>query len=186
MTEDSLHDAPRSAVDDMLADLGVGEVEAHQLRGVLGQVAGLANEVPEPSDEVRALLDGAVPLSRRRHRVLLAAAAGALAFGGVSAAAATNRLPDPIQEIAANAADGVLPVDIPHPVKPVDPPTDAPGHVKDHDDKNDDAPGQIQKDTKPDPTAPGPAHPADPGSHGRAHHPDANDGSGVERHGPRD
>lgn len=174
--------ASPSATEDMLADLGVSGAHADQLRALLGDVAGLAHEVPEPSDDVRALLGGSVPLRARRRTVIVAAAVGALALGGVSAAAATNRLPDRVQEIAADATRGV----VPHPVKPSDPPNDAPGHIvnkpkptktpkpKPKDSKaprplNTTAPGQIQKLTKPDPAAVGPAHPADPGSHGRAH-----------------
>ena len=177
-------DPTQNATEDMLADLGLSGTDADQLRALLGDVAGLANEVPEPSDEVRALLGGAIPLRPRRHAVFVAAAAGALALGGVSAAAATNRLPDRVQEVVADATRGV----VPHPVKPTNPPFDAPGHVnkpkatktpKPEADKtpNTDAPGQIQKSTKPEPTAPGPAHPADPGSHGRAHNPDKSSSS---------
>jgi hypothetical protein len=158
----------------MLADLfgwahlplaGDGGVEEDQLRALLGEVAGLAHEVPEPSDDVRALLGGAIPLRPRRRAAFVAAAVGALAFGGVSAAAAANRLPEPVQEVVADATGGV----IPHPVKPTRAPYDAPGHGfnKSNPTKtpNTTAPGQIQKSTKPDQTAPGPAH---PGSHGRA------------------
>jgi len=172
-----------NASEDMLADLGVSGADADQLRALLGEVAGLAHEAPEPSDDVRALLAGAIPLRPRRRMVIVAAAAGALALSGVSAAAATNRLPDRVQEVVADATGGV----IPHPVKPTNPPVDAPGHVlnkpkatktpkPDHTKTpkplNTEAPGQIQKSTKPDPTATGPAHPADPGSHGRAHNAD--------------
>jgi hypothetical protein len=167
------------ATEDMLADLGLSGADADGLRALLGAVAGLADEVPEPSDDVRALLGGAIPLRPRRRAALVAAAVGALAFGGVSAAAATNTLPDPVQEVVADATGGV----VPHPVKPTNPPFDAPGHVlirpnatktpkpdatKTPKPLNTTAPGQIQKSTKPDPTAPGPAHPADPGSYGRA------------------
>lgn len=166
----------QSAVDDMLADLQLDAADDAAMRDVLHKIGALANEVPEPSPDVQALLGGAVPLRSRRRAVVVAAAAGALALGGVSAAAAANRLPDPLQEIVADAAEGVLPVDVPHPVKPVKPPYDAPGHVR-NDPKapkptNTTAPGQIQKSTKPDPKASGPARPADPGSHGRAHNPD--------------
>jgi hypothetical protein len=166
------------ATDDMLADLDLRGSEADALRGLLGDVAGLANEVPTPSDDVRALLGGAVPLRSRRRAVFVSAAAATLALGGVSAAAAANRLPDRVQEVVADATGGA----VPHPIKPTNPPSDAPGHVFDKtpkpdesdkpDPQNSSAPGQIQKLTKPDPTAPGPAHPADPGSHGRAHNPD--------------
>jgi len=160
-----------TATEEMLADLGVSGAAADQLRALLGEVAGLAHEVPEPSDNVRALLGGAIPLRPRRRTLAVAAAVGALALGGVSTAAATNQLPDPVQEIAADATGGV----VPHPVKPSSPPQDAPGHVnkpkatKTPKPLNTSAPGQIQKLTKPDPTESGPAHPADPGSHGRAH-----------------
>ena len=181
--EESNETTPPSATDDMLADVNVRGAEADQLRTLLGEVAGLAHEVPEPSDDVRALLNGAVLLRPRRRMLIVAAAAGALAISGVSAAAATNRLPDRVQQVVADATGGV----IPHPVKPTNPPLDAPGHVlnkpkatktpKPDDSKtpkplNSDAPGQLQKLTKPNPTAPGPARPADPGSHGRAHNPD--------------
>ncbi|MFL6088888.1 MAG: hypothetical protein ACJ71Z_01975 [Aeromicrobium sp.] len=183
----------KTAVDDMLADLDASDDDLAAVRAVLTGIAGLASEVPEPSDDVRALLGGAIPLRSHRRaaggtsrsRGIVAAAVGAVAFSGVSAAAATNRLPDPIQEVVADAADGVLPAGVPHPahparprhpVTPVNPPFDAPGHVRNkpkttHAPKpvNTTAPGQIQKATKPDPGAPGPARPADPGSHGRAH-----------------
>jgi hypothetical protein len=131
------------------------------------------------------MLGGAVPLRPRRRAIFVAAAAGALALGGFSAAAAGNRLPDRVQEAVADATGGV----VPHPVKPTNPPYDAPGHIlnkpkatktpkPDADTTpNPAAPGQIQKSTKPDPTAPGPAHPTDPGSHGRAHNPDGSDHS---------
>jgi len=174
------NERPSSTADDMLADLGVSGPEADQLRAVLGEVGGLASEVPEPSAAVRAMLSGAVPLPRRRHAAVVAAAVGAMAFGGVSAAAAANRLPDRIQEAVADVTEP-LPVKAPHPVKPVDPPYDAPGHIKNKPKAtktpkpegtpkpmNTSAPGQIQKLTKPAPTDPGPARPADPGSHGRA------------------
>lgn len=171
--------------DDMISDLGVSDVEAEQLRGLLREVSQLADTAPEPSADVRAMLDGAVPLRARRSparsRVLVAAAVGAVALGGVSAAAAANRLPAPIQDVVADVT-APLPVQAPRPVKPVDPPHDAPGHIMNppkaptaDDDSptpkplNSTAPGQIQKLTKPDPTAPGPAAPADPGSHGRLH-----------------
>lgn len=174
-----------SATEDMLADLGVSTTEANALRAILSEVAGLANEVPEPSDEVRALLGGAIPLRSRRRLGAVAVVVGALALGGASAAAAANQLPDPVQEVVANATGGV----VPHPVKPTNPPADAPGHVteptatptptaaptKTPKPENTTAPGQLQKQTKPDPTAPGPARPSDPGSHGRAHHEDGLD-----------
>lgn len=182
MNENSMNnETPPNTTDDMLADLGVSGAEADRLRGVLSEVGGLASEVPEPSADVRAMLGGAIPLRPRRRSVIVVAAVGALAFGGVSAAAAANRLPDRIQEAVADVTEP-LPVKAPHPVKPVDPPIDAPGHIKNKpkatktpkpDDTpkpiNTSAPGQIQKLTKPDPTASGPARPADPGSHGRAH-----------------
>jgi hypothetical protein len=165
----------------MLADLELGAADTAAVRAVLDDVAALAMEVPAPSAEVRALLGGAVPFRRRRHAAVVTAAAAALALGGVSAAAAANRLPDPVQEIVADATEG-LPVQVPHPVKPANPPYDAPGHVT-HKPKEPKpaaattAPGQVQKSTKPDPTAPGPARPADPGSHGRAHNPDRTTGA---------
>jgi hypothetical protein len=171
--------------DDMLADLGVGGAEADRLRALLGEVAGLAHEVPEPSDDVRALLAGAIPLHRRRpslggtsrSRRMVAAAVGALVLGGVSAAAAANRLPEPVQEVVADATGGV----VPHPVKPVVPRKREVPPAKDDTSGHDSirpkattkhsstGPGQIQKSTKPNRATPGPAHPANPGSHGRAH-----------------
>lgn len=182
MNENTMNnETPSSATDEMLADLGVSGAEADRLRGVLDEVSGLASEVPEPSAGVRAMLGGAVLMPRRRHAAVVAAAVGALAFGGVSAAAAANQLPDRIQEAVADVT-APLPVKAPHPVKPVDPPFDAPGHIKNKPKPtktpkpedtpkpiNTMAPGQIQKLTKPDPNAAGPARPADPGSHGRAH-----------------
>jgi hypothetical protein len=172
--------ASPSATEDMLADLGVSSTETDALRAILGEVAGLAHEVPEPSEEVRALLGGAIALRSRRRLGAVAAVVGALALGGASAAAAANQLPDPVQEVVANATGGV----VPHPVKPTSPPSDAPGHAtkstatptpkatatKTPKPSNTTAPGQLQKQTKPDPTAPGPARPSDPGSHGREHH----------------
>jgi len=153
----------------MLADLGVGGAEADQLRALLREVAGLANEVPEPSDDVRALLAGAIPLHRRSRTVWIAAAVGALALGGVSAAAAANRLPEPVQEVVADATGGV----VPHPVKPAGAPHDTPGHgfikPKATHKHSSTVPGQIQKSIKPGPAAPGSGHPTNPGSHGRAH-----------------
>jgi hypothetical protein len=178
-----------NAMDDMLADLGVSTRDTATVRSVLNDIAALAGDAPEPSPEVRVLLSGAAPLRPRHRAAFVAAAAGALALGGVSAAAAANRLPDPIQEIVANATEGVLPVSVPHPVKPANPPYDAPGHVRNKpkapkptpSTSNTDAPGQIQKATKPDPSAPGPARPADPGSHGRARNADrTNDGTDRE------
>ena len=179
-----------NATEDMLAELGVSGVEAEEFRALLGEVAGLAHELPEPSDDVRALLGGAIPLRPHRRLGLVAAAVGALAFGGVSAAAATNRLPDPVQQVVADATRGV----VPHPVKPTNPPYDAPGHVinkpkataapqptRTPTPLNTTAPGQIQKQTKPDPTAPGPARPADPGSHGRAHNETKTNGTGTPK-----
>ena len=166
------HDRAPAAIEDMLADLGLRSAEIEQLRELLGEVAGLASETPEPSDDVRALLGGAAPFRSHRRLVVVAAVAGAVALGGVSAAAAANRLPSHVQEVVADATGGV----VPHPVKPTDAPTDAPGHDTADKPTNppDDAPGQIQKSTKPDPSEPGPAHPEDPGSHGRAHN-EAND-----------
>ncbi len=171
------HRSPNTT-EDMLAELGLSGVQTERLRELLVEVADLAHEVPEPSEDVRALLSGAIPLRSRRRAAIVAAAAGALALGGVSAAAAANRLPSPVQEVVADATGGV----VPHPVKPTNPPFDAPGHVANKPKTtpspkpdatptplNTTAPGQIQKSTKPEPTAPGPAHPADPGSHGRAH-----------------
>ena len=200
MNNEKMGDKPSPrAPEDMLADLGVSGVQADQLRALLGEVAGLAHEVPEPSDDVRTLLGGAIPLrshpsaggTSRLRGTIVAAAVGALALGGVSAAAATNLLPDPVQEVAADATGGV----VPHPVKPSNPPFDAPGHVdkpkatktpkpdaaKKPKPLNTAAPGQIQKLTKPDPTAPGPARPADPGSHGRQHNDDNVNGSDKVR-----
>jgi hypothetical protein len=182
--------APPTATEDMLADLGVSSVQAEQVRALLGEVAGLAHEVPEPSADVRALLGGATPLRRhpraggtsRSRGTIVAAAVGALAFGGVSTAAATNRLPDPVQEVVADATGGV----VPHPVKPSNPPPDAPGHVdkpkatKTAKPLSTAAPGQIQKPKKPDPAAPEPAQPADPGSHGRGAHNEDNVTGGDE------
>jgi hypothetical protein len=179
MKDDVMNDSPSPDTrEDMIADLGVTGREADQLRALLGEIAGLAHEVPEPVDDVRVLLSGTTPLRPRRRASLVAAAVGALALSGVSAAAAANRLPDHVQEVVADATGGV----VPHPVKPTNPPDDAPGHVfkqDKHDDDDDDGgepPGQIQKSTKPDPRAPGPASPADPGSHGRAHNDSGNGG----------
>lgn len=180
----SYDERPESdAINDMLADLELDPASEAELRSVLTDVRAQAARVPVASADVVALLKGAVPLRRSHHRLAIAAAAGALALGGASAAAATNQLPDPLQEVVANVTEN-LPVSAPHPkpVKPTNAPTDAPGQLKDKThgndgtpgpsdgptDHNSDAPGQIQKATKPDPSLPGPAKPADPGSHGRA------------------
>jgi hypothetical protein len=172
MTENE-HTKP-SAIDDMLADLGPDQTD-ERLRSALTNLRAEATEVPVASPDVVALLQGATPLqARSRQRMLAAAAAGALVFGGASAAAATNNLPDPIQEVVANVTGAPHPGDRPgvKPVKPTNAPSDAPGQLKDKSDHphgdNSDAPGQIQKATKPDPSADGPAKPADPGSFGRA------------------
>jgi hypothetical protein len=179
MNDETMGDKPSPrAPEDVLADLGVSGVQADQIRALLAEVAGLAHELPEPSEDVRALLGGAIPL-RSHRRAAIVAAVGALALGGVSAAAATNRLPDPVQEVAADATRGV----VPHP-------HDATGHVDKpkatktpkHDTKkpkplNPAARGQGQKLNKPDPTAPGPAHPSDPDSHGRPRSADDVNGS---------
>lgn len=172
MNSEKVGGKPPRAPEDMLDDLGVSGARADQIRALLAEIAGLAHEVPEPSDDVRALLDGAMPLRSHRRAAIVAAAVGALALGGVSAAAATNRLPDPVQEVAADATGGV----VPHP-------DNAPGHVnkpkatkmpkpdvtRKPKPLNPAAPGQVQKLNKPDQSAPGPARPADPGSHGRTH-----------------
>jgi len=172
MTENE-HTEP-TAIDDMLADLGTEHTD-ERLRSALTSLRAEATEVPVASPNVVALLQGATPLhARSRQRMLAAAAAGALVFGGASAAAATNNLPDPIQEVVANVTGAPHPGDRPgvKPVKPTNAPSDAPGQLKDKSDRphgdNSDAPGQIQKATKPDPSADGPAKPADPGSFGRA------------------
>lgn len=192
---------PPTATEDMLADLGVSGAQADQIRALLAEVAGLAHEVPEPSDDVRALLGGAMPL-RSRRRAAIVAVVGALALGGVSAAAATNRLPDPVQEVAADATGGF----VPHPIKPVKPvkPTspahDAPGHLdkstatrppKPDDNKppgplKTAAPAQIQKPTKPIPVAPEPAQPAVPGSQGGARYEEPVTGTDNVRAEPTD
>jgi hypothetical protein len=180
MTMNSYENHPeRDAINDMLTDLELDAASEAQLRTALTDVRAQATKVPTASADVAALLQGATPLRRGHRRLMVAAAAGALALGGASAAAAANQLPDSIQEVVANATED-LPVSAPHPkpVKPTNAPSDAPGQLKDkthdgddadestHD--NSDAPGQIQKATKPDPSDPGPAKPADPGSHGRA------------------
>jgi hypothetical protein len=164
------------AIDDMVADLGLDLAASDQLRSTLTDIRGLAKDVPVASPDVVAMLQGATPLGRSsRQRLAVAAAVGALAFGGASAAAATNNLPDPIQEVVANVTGAPHPSDDRpgvKPVKPTDAPSDAPGQLKDKpakaDHDNSDAPGQIQKGTKPDTASDGPAKPADPGSHGQA------------------
>jgi hypothetical protein len=192
----SHEDRPSSdAIEDMLADSEFGAADEAALRSALADIGSLATESPAPSAWVTQMIQGdlihggmadAPTDGTTRHiarrRLAIAATASALVLGGASAAAATNSLPESIQEAFANATNG-LPVNVPHPgdhpkpVKPTSAPTDAPGQLKDksetdatdeaqHD--NSDAPGQIQKATKPDPSDPGPARPADPGSHGRA------------------
>jgi hypothetical protein len=171
---DNEHTKP-NAIDDMLADLGPEQAGSDHVRSMLTDMRAQATEVPVASPNVVALLQGATPLRARSHqRLVFAAAAGALAFGGASAAAATNNLPEPIQAVVAKVTGAPHPGDHPgvKPVKPTDAPSDAPGQLKDKSDHpqgdNSDAPGQIQKATKPDPSADGPAKPADPGSFGRA------------------
>lgn len=190
MTDDR---PPQGALDDMLADDGLRPADEAALRAALTDIGALANEVPEPSAWVQQMIRGELVLAgtaeaategigqRSARRLGIAVVAGTLAFGGASAAAATNSLPASLQEAVAKATES-LPISAPHPkpVKPINPPTDAPGQLKDHseDDETDnpvetpgdnaDAPGQIQKATKPDVADPGPARPADPGSHGRA------------------
>lgn len=171
-----------SAIDDMLADLGFDDAGNARLRSALTELRTSATEVPVASPDVVALLQGATRVRRLPHRrAVVAVAAGALAFAGASAAAATNNLPDPIQEAVAKVTGAPHPDNRPEakPVKPTDAPNDAPGQLTDDGDEgpesgnaghrdNSGAPGQIQKVTKPDPAADGPARPADPGSHGRA------------------
>lgn len=195
--------SPR-APEDMLDDLGVSGAQADQIRALLAEVAGLAHEVPEPSDDVRALLGGAMPL-RSRRRAAIVVAVGALALGGVSAAAATNRLPDPVQEVAADATGGFVPHPIKpvkpvKPVKPANPAHDASGHVDKptatHPPKPDDnktpeplktaARAQIQKPTKPIPVVPEPAQPAVPGSQGGARYEEPVTGTDNARAEPTD
>lgn len=190
-----------STIDDLLS--GVPAHEADPLRAALGDLEVLA-EIPAPSASaaVLGLIHGGVRRQIIRRRVFITAAASALALGGTSAAAAQNALPAPAQEAIASFADDHLPVTVPHPaqpnsaqpnsahrksahpVRPTDPPIDAPGWLRNDpqgpkEPHHSEAPGQLQKRTKPAPGAPGPAKPLDPGAHGRAHGRDATDGSGV-------
>jgi type IV secretory pathway VirB10-like protein len=177
-----------STIDDMTS--GLPDRDAEQIRVALRDIAALSHEpAPPASAEVLALLSGGVSRRVVRHRALVAAAAGALAFGGTSVAAASNNLPTKAQEAIADFADEHLPVTVPHPtddapsstpvkpVKPTNAPYDAPGHVRNKPKAPIPAPttppGQVQKLTKPDPHLPGPAKPADPGSHGKAKAADA-------------
>lgn len=174
-----------TSIDDLIS--GLPAREADPLRAALTDIAALAEgPVPSPSAAVLDLIDGGVRRHIRRRRAFVAAAAGALVLGGTSAAAARNALPAPAQEAIASFADDHLPVTVPHPakpsavvpVRPTSAPTDAPGRLRNEpggpqDPGKLEAPGQIQKRTKPDPGAPGPARPADPGAHGRGHGSDA-------------
>lgn len=176
-----------SALDDMLDDLGYADDD--QLRDALLEIRGLAKDVPIASPAVVALLQGTTPLRMpARRRVAIAAVAGTLVFGGASAAAATNNLPEPLQAVVAKVTGAPRPhadkptSSRPKPVKPTNAPDDAPGRLKGKSDRdhasgqktdNSDVPGQVQKVTKPATSAPGPAKPADPGSHGRARADDA-------------
>ncbi|HSI25806.1 MAG TPA: hypothetical protein VK948_00220 [Aeromicrobium sp.] len=183
-----------NTIDDVIS--GVPADDAEPLRAALADIAMLA-ELPAPaaSTAVLGLIHGGVRRHIIRRRVVVAAAAGALALGGTSAAAAQNALPAPAQEAIASFADDYLPVTVPHPaqpdpaqthpatpVRPTDPPIDAPGRLRNDpqgpkESHGSEAPGQIQKRTKPVPGAPGPATPADPGAHGRVHGSDATDSS---------
>ena len=185
-----------STIDDLIN--GLPAHEADPLRNALGDIAVLA-ELPAPnaSAAVLDLIHGGVRRRIVRRRMFAAAAAGALALGGTSAAAAQNALPAPAQEAIASFADDHLPVTVPHPakpdpaqthpaspVRPTDPPIDAPGRLRNDpqgpkEAHHSEAPGQIQKRTKPVPSAPGPAAPADPGAHGRVHGSDAPGGSEI-------
>ena len=60
--------SPR-APEDMLDDLGVSGVQADQIRALLGEVAGLAHEVPKPSELTMRM----PPWCRSRMLVLSAA-----------------------------------------------------------------------------------------------------------------
>lgn len=174
-----------NSVDDLIS--GLPADEGDRLRAALGDIAALAERpTPTPSAAVLDLIDGGVRRHIVRRRAFVAAAAGALVLGGTSAAAARNALPAPAQEAIANFADEHLPVTVPHPAKraavvparPTDAPHDAPGRLRSEQPGPDapgnaDPPGQIQKRTKPDPGAPGPARPIDPGAHGRAQAGDA-------------
>lgn len=185
-----------STIDDLIS--GLPAHEADPLRNTLGEIAALA-EVPAPaaSAAVVGLIHGGVRRHIVRRRMFAAAAVGALALGGTSAAAAQNALPAPAQEAIASFADDHLPVTVPHPaqpnsaksvpatpVRPATPPIDAPGRLRNEpqgpkEPRNSLAPGQIQKRSKPAPGATGPAKPVDPGAHGRAHGSDAMEGPGV-------
>lgn len=182
-----------STIDDLTRNLPADQAE--QLRVALHDVAAVADTpAPPPSAPVLALINGGVRRRILRRRAALAAAAGALALGGTSVAAAQNALPEPAQEAIADFADDHLPVSVPHPQQPtpaapavpVNPPTDAPGQLRNEPPgelttPNTDAPGQVQKRTKPAPGAPGPATPADPGSHGRAHGNDDSNAKSLSR-----
>jgi hypothetical protein len=185
-----------SAIDDLIS--GVPAAEADPLREALGDIAVLAQlAAPAASAPVLDLIHSGVRHRMIRRRVFVAAAAGALALGGASAAAAQNVLPAPAQEAIASFADDHLPVTVPHPerpqpaqthpaspVRPTDPPIDVPGRLR-----NDpqgpkeahpsEAPGQIQKRSKPSPAVTGPGKPVDPGAHGRAHRGDVMERPGV-------
>jgi hypothetical protein len=166
--------------------LDLSRPDAEQLRAALNDIAALAHATPAPTASAE-LIDLISGLRRRtaRRRAVAVAAASALAFGGTSVAAAeTGTLPPKVQDVVANFADEHLPVRLPHadevkvkPVKPTNPPYDAPGHVRNKPKKakpvNSAAPGQMQKLTKPNPRLPGPARPADPGSRGKAKAADA-------------
>lgn len=175
-----------NTIDALMSEFSGDDVATAQMRATLVALAEAADAtpVPAPSDAVLALISAGIHPRVLRRRAAVAAAAGALAFGGTSVAAAENALPAPVQRAVAGFANAHLPVTLPtptdtpaKPVKPTNAPYDVPGHVR-HKPKatktpkpvKTTAPGQVQKLTKPDTALPGPAHPANPGSHGRAHH----------------
>lgn len=121
-------------IDDMTSALP--DRDAQLVQEALSEIAGLAHTpAPVASAEVLDLIGGGVRRRIIRRRVIVAAAAGVLAVGGTSVAAATNSLPPKAQEAIAKFADNHLPFTVPHPkdgtssskpVKPINPPRDAP------------------------------------------------------------
>lgn len=170
-----------NTIDQMASDLP--HEEAEQVRHALTEIAMLAQTpAPPMSAELMRLVHGGLNRRSRRRRAAVAAAAGVFALGGTSVAAAQNTLPAPAQQAIAEFADDHLPVSVPHPeaaptlapVQQTTPQADEADEArlraqkaKEPKPANTTAPGQIQKLTKPDPRLPGPARPADPGSHGR-------------------
>jgi hypothetical protein len=106
----------------MLAESGIPDVGQERLIECLTALErDVDQSAPVPGPELAALLGrsqkaaGPVPLPRRHRRVLVA---GALAFGAVAAggiAAAANELPPSAQDVVAEFSERFLPFELPRP-----------------------------------------------------------------------